>query len=375
MWLGLDISSQAQSAVELIRKINTNWDTGTHNPERPFPSNEQLQARGLPTRPDPRWDALAYLLELPYFSRMWIVQEARVARRGLIVWGNCMLDRAELMRTIAWLSIGFARQSSGEHSGISTEEAIGTLFKSHTSLSALLEVTRGHKSRDPRVRYYALLGLYDRKPLFGTKARNFLKADYSKSLSKVLCEVTETEGNLNVLSHAGYRGKESGTPSWAAIWGQDLDEEYERPLSAELNNYKTTRDTESIVANLGDLDVLQVQGILVGKVVAHTGKLKNLEIMLSIEEAWKLALEHVPQPIDLFEFVLALTAGQSVQEDNSTGKPTELSHLLDFAVLARALAAFELLKSPREDARKCPRLIMELGSRVIEKVKGFGRAS
>jgi hypothetical protein len=259
MWLGPDIKSQAQSAIELIQKINTNWSTGIHNPEREFPSNEQLQARGLPTQPDPRWDALASLLELPYFSRMWIVQEARVARRGLIVWGNCMLDRIELMRTIAWLSISFARQSSGEHSGISTEKAVGTLFKSDTSLSALLEVTRGHKSRDPRDRYFALLGFYDRKRFFGTKARNFLKADYSKSLSKVLCEVTkfivETEGNLNVLSHAGYRGKESGTPSRAAIWGQDLDEEYERPLYAELNNYKTTRDTEATVANLGDLDV------------------------------------------------------------------------------------------------------------------------
>jgi len=122
---------------------------------------------------------------------------------------------------------------------------------------------------------------------------------------------------------------------------------------------------------LGDLDVLQVQGILVGKVVAYTGKLKKLEVMLSIEEAWKLALEHVPQPIDLFEFVLALTADQSVQENNSSEKPAELSHLLDFAVLARTLAAFELLKSPREDGRKCPRLIMELGSRAIEKVKAL----
>ena len=51
------------------------------------------------------------------------MQEARVARRGLIVWGNCMLDRVELMRTIAWLGISFARQSSGEHSGISTEKS------------------------------------------------------------------------------------------------------------------------------------------------------------------------------------------------------------------------------------------------------------
>jgi len=95
------------------------------------------------------------------------------------------------------------------------KKVVGMLFKSDTSLSALLEVTQGHKSRDPRDRYFALLGLYDRKRFFGTKARNFLKADYSKSLSKVLCEVTkfivETEGNLNVLSHAGYKGKRGYT--------------------------------------------------------------------------------------------------------------------------------------------------------------------
>jgi len=52
MWLGPDIKNQAQGAIELIQKINTNWSTGIRNPERQFPSNGQLRVRGLPTRPD-----------------------------------------------------------------------------------------------------------------------------------------------------------------------------------------------------------------------------------------------------------------------------------------------------------------------------------
>ena len=54
---------------------------------------------------------------------------------------------------------------------------------------------------------------------------------------------------------------------------------------------------------------------------------------------------------DIAEFILAFTAGQTIEETNSTAKPAELVHLLEFAGAVRGLAGIEPFKR-RKGAKK-----------------------
>jgi hypothetical protein len=79
-WLGSDPHNQSLVCGRAYSKYQL--ETAGHNSEpgeREFPSNEQLQVRGLPAQPDPRWEALGDLFALPFFERIWIVQEVQEA--------------------------------------------------------------------------------------------------------------------------------------------------------------------------------------------------------------------------------------------------------------------------------------------------------
>jgi hypothetical protein len=93
-----------------------------------------------------------------------------------------------------------------------------------------------------------------------------------------------------------------------------------------------------------DHDVLEAQGVHLGTVIANSKGIGGELNMLTIEEAWNLALQYATPSNDIAEFILAFTAGQTIEETNSTAKPAELVHLLEFAGAVRGLAGIELFK-------------------------------
>jgi len=86
------------------------------------------------------------------------------------------------------------------------------------------------------------------------------------------------------------------------------------------------------------------QGVHLGTVIANSKGIGGELNMLTIEEAWNLALQYATPSNDIAEFILAFTAGQTIEETNSTAKPAELVHLLEFAGAVRGLAGIELFK-------------------------------
>jgi hypothetical protein len=69
--------------------------------------------------------------------------------------------------------------------------------------------------------------------------------------------------------------------------------------------------------------------------------------------------------------VLALKAGKTVHDIGPTTQPAEVHHLLDFAGMAKYLAAFELIRNSKQHTAKCPNLIMVLGSRAVDVAKAL----
>lgn len=74
-----------------------------------------------------------------------------------------------------------------------------------------------------------------------------------------------------------------------------------------------------------------------------------------LKRAWNLALQYATPPNDIAEFILAFTAGQTIEETNSTAKPAELVHLLEFAGAVRGLAGIELFKRRKGERSKSVR--------------------
>ncbi|TXC02619.1 hypothetical protein FocTR4_00014850 [Fusarium oxysporum f. sp. cubense] len=60
-----------------------------------FPENERLQELGLPTRESPAWGALNSMLQAPYFSRVWIIQELAVAPTYDLLWGDLLIPKVD----------------------------------------------------------------------------------------------------------------------------------------------------------------------------------------------------------------------------------------------------------------------------------------
>jgi hypothetical protein len=121
MWLGPDPQNLARDAIELMGMIVPIWSDAVTSQIRTFLSDEQLHARGLPARSDPRWKALGNFFDNPYFTRIWIVQEVRVAQKWTMLWGNSIIDFDGLLKSVAWLVRNRGKQPTGDYPGITTQ--------------------------------------------------------------------------------------------------------------------------------------------------------------------------------------------------------------------------------------------------------------
>jgi hypothetical protein len=74
-----------------LEKIGNNWDS--------FPQPEQDD----PLLSDPRWESLGYLTRLPWFTRGWVVQEAGLAAKAEVLWGDSKIDWMKLTRAYHWM--------------------------------------------------------------------------------------------------------------------------------------------------------------------------------------------------------------------------------------------------------------------------------
>lgn len=146
---------------------------------------ENLKDLGLPPYKDKRWRALGKLLQRPWFSRMWVIQEVVMSSNAIILCGNetiTVADMNKLQDRLIYLSANrsFCGNLSSGSNGVWCMNLIDKLRKMRDDATMmysieLLAIGMASKVTDPRDKIYALLGLGK----FG------IKADYSKSVEEV----------------------------------------------------------------------------------------------------------------------------------------------------------------------------------------------
>lgn len=103
VWLGTDPEGIASDCFALISRTNSYLD-------------QQLAIHGswadIPTlvKPYPdaicdnklRWDKVRKMISLPWFTRVWVIQEAGLAKRCSLQWGKSDLEFAHIMELASW---------------------------------------------------------------------------------------------------------------------------------------------------------------------------------------------------------------------------------------------------------------------------------
>lgn len=102
IYLGPDAGGHGARVKSLVHDVSamvqkTYARSGFAQDSFPFPEP------GEPLLSDPRWEALASMLEVPWFQRGWVVQESGLASMASILWGGVEMPWLSFMRTYYWV--------------------------------------------------------------------------------------------------------------------------------------------------------------------------------------------------------------------------------------------------------------------------------
>ena len=199
------------------------------------------------------WLALHELMQRPYWTRLWILQEIVLGSSGVVVrCGNSFInwrsvcDGLQLLMDHLWVVKDWLRVSDLSLSDKSADPiwnttSIHLIYQDLTALSQheehgedrlsfgrLLDMACAACSRDIRDKVYGLLGIMD--PIIAKQ----LAPDYTIDPPKIFTAVAKAfilaYNNLEPLRETNPWGK-TYTPSWAADWSWNGRLRYARPES------------------------------------------------------------------------------------------------------------------------------------------------
>lgn len=171
-------------------------------------------------------EAIQKLFARPWFSRVWVIQEARNAKTAEVICGSEVLSW-ECILTLPWNAPYFPESSLGQQPYVALPPAtywrrevypfIGDVLSPDVLFQHLMRA-RGCLATDKRDKVFALL------PLFGdsdaTLAGADLLPDYAYSTEKVFLNVARylIEGTGWALLYAAECGSNLDLPSWYVIF-------------------------------------------------------------------------------------------------------------------------------------------------------------
>ncbi|KAL9595844.1 MAG: hypothetical protein Q9219_006186 [cf. Caloplaca sp. 3 TL-2023] len=187
---------------------------------------------------DSDWRALALFYKRAWFSRVWILQECRVAQTTVYLCGNYNVDKEHLLHVALYVAGSYWAGTKGfgaldndspenhKPSILSTDYVALVLYhifyRDHeygSSLGTAIINSRANYSSDPRDKVYGLLGFFE-----GSREEResnaLMSPDYRKPTSQIYIEAAEyimrSSGDLSILSVVEDRlyRKTEGLPSW-----------------------------------------------------------------------------------------------------------------------------------------------------------------
>lgn len=265
-WLGPADPEVASSAAGIIRTL-ANSKPRLYEKDI-FPEDQELLDLGLPTRDSSVWDALNTMLSVPYFSRVWIIQEVAVASDFALLWGDITISKSEFKKfRLAALYYKLSDVDVENGSPGVLWNVVALLHMGHykvgdDSLLHLVSSTSSTNATDARDKIFALIGLA------GDRSYGMVP-DYSRSETEVFSEfahlVIVSEKNLNILDHSYVESPEDPErrPLWAPRWQSD-DGSHKHYL---INyNFNASRYTPILRVPSMSEKVLNLRGIQVDSI-------------------------------------------------------------------------------------------------------------
>ncbi|KAI1015440.1 hypothetical protein LB504_011113 [Fusarium proliferatum] len=259
-WLGATESPESARVADMISIMGSDSWPGTTKSTDPVGDNA-LESLGLPKKDSPTWVAFHNMLALPYFSRVWIVQEIAVAKSCRILWGSIIIP-GETFRssTVGWLLIPRVLEIFATVHAV--KNAAMLLVGNHQSKEWSYLVVRfmGHQASDPRDKIYAFIGLAD-------QTGYDIVADYNKPVLEVYQDFVRktiaVTGKLDILRFSTVQNLDMKTgPLWVP-WFHSLHKE---PIHFQDRIHNSSKDSKAKMGEDTDQAVLALRGIHVDTV-------------------------------------------------------------------------------------------------------------
>ncbi|KAI1367288.1 heterokaryon incompatibility protein-domain-containing protein [Xylaria arbuscula] len=204
---------------------------------RPLQDSEHRNlVYGLPSPSAREWKTFRDFLSNPWFQRIWIVQEAVLARQAVAVIGNWHINWKALGKATTWFEAkGYAMPRTMRYTlndpkdllpvtGASALWQMCELPNKRVPLLALLKDFRSRQTSQDVDKLYAAFGLAQETE--GSDQDGFhtlLEPNYDKPLVEVYRDLALfliiEHGSLDVLSHVEIAKTQSSTwPSWVPDW-------------------------------------------------------------------------------------------------------------------------------------------------------------
>ena len=252
VWLGSDGEGIAEDCFNLIRKTNEYLDHQVvfYGDFRDMPTITKASAISFDKS---RWSKVRTLVKMPWFTRLWVVQEAALAKQCTLLWGNNQLSLAELCELSNFVnyradlnnligqmgtgqvSLNFDTQCTYQttKSWMRTKPFIKAQHRSSNTI-LFLDILRSGRSMNSTFgvdRVFAFLG----NPLARKHGEDELvvEPDYSKSIQEVYFEVAcsllahpreapfllaSVDHHNNECVEGTTLGSDDAFPSWVPRW-------------------------------------------------------------------------------------------------------------------------------------------------------------
>ena len=200
-----------------------------------FTADDILSSHGLPTSESDEWKAFLSICTLYYFERLWIIQEIRLAKKVVLVWGETELQW-ECFYTVLhfFMRNDLFRQDNYRCDLFmpAMKYLLPFVITNDGGLLGYIWWTRLHKCSDPRDRIFAILALWSKlrvgqepPEVSAAQDSDLLVADYSLTINEVMCTaarlICKDDLRLKILSFVHHKQlpDNNGLPSWVPVWG------------------------------------------------------------------------------------------------------------------------------------------------------------
>ncbi|MCJ1383200.1 hypothetical protein MMC17_006313 [Xylographa soralifera] len=369
VWLGPDHEQEAEHAKSLITAIillvSIDVEEDIIEKMMHFPTDKALIEHGLPPRDHPQWDALVHLSRLSYFTRVWVIQEVSVASKVLMIWGETEFDMLDFRSAMSWASRNNCAFSTDVEPAKNSKPGLDAapfmvINRLSGSLLELLARTEACQASDPRDKVYALLGLVDDH--LG-KDLPLPKADYTRPLARVYCDITRyiisLTQSLEVLCYnVSLISPEESFPSWMPRFDQGIIDPWRL-----YGEHDACGSTIATVRETDEEQLLLLEGIRIDEVQCAEIILEEDEPPDTMSEAWKMAMDRLSDTKSLKflfkDFIFVMTGGTMI-DDHSAPIPASDTLLLDFLdyQTSRILRALQTLST--KQPAKCLKSMLEM---------------